>query len=347
MNWFKTDRLVPVTDIAVDLGTANTLVHVKGTGIVLNEPSVVAVRQNGRADSKEIAGIGLEAKRMLGRTGAGIKAIRPLRDGVIADVDVTEMMLRHFLRRAVERRIFRIRPRVVVGVPSGITQLERRAVRSAATSAGARAVYTIAEPMAAAIGVGLPVDAPTGNMVIDIGGGTTEIAVIALSGVVANTSIKVACDKFDAAIIAYVRRNHNLLIGELSAEAIRIQVGSAFDFGGEREMDVKGRDLVSGIPRSVTVHSDEVRESLQEPVQNIVDAVRRALENTPPQLVSDIVDHGIFLTGGGAFLRGLDRLLHHETGLVVHVDDDPLTCVIRGAGSILDDWARFSRVLEE
>ena len=347
MSWFKAERFIPVSDIAVDLGTANTLVHVKGTGIVLNEPSVVAVSDGVRGSGREIRGIGLEAKRMLGRTGAGINAIRPLRDGVIADVDVTEMMLRHFLRQAVERRIFRIRPRVVVGVPSGITQLERRAVRSAATTAGARAVYTIAEPMAAAIGVGLPVDAPTGNMVIDIGGGTTEIAVIALSGVVANTSIKVACDKFDVAIIGYVRSHHNLLIGELTAEAIRIQVGSAFDFGGEREMDVKGRDLVSGIPRTVTVHSDEVRESLQEPIQQIVEAVRAALEDTPPQLVSDIVDHGIFLTGGGALLRGLDELLQHETGLTVHVDDDPLTCVIRGAGLIFDQWDRFNSVLEE
>ncbi|MCE2455256.1 MAG: rod shape-determining protein [Gemmatimonadetes bacterium] len=346
MAWFNTDRLTPVTDVAVDLGTANTLVYVRGRGVVLNEPSVVAIRSNGKGGT-EIAGIGLEAKRMLGRTGETIKAVRPLRDGVIADVDVTEMMLRHFLRQAVRKHFFRIRPRMVVGVPSGITQLEKRAVRSGAISAGARSVYTIAEPMAAAIGVGLPVDAPQGNIVIDIGGGTSEIAVIALSTVVSNTSIKVACDRFDEAIKQYIRRNHNLSVGEWEIETLRIQVGSAFDVGSEREMDVKGRDLVTGIPRSVTIHSEEVRECMQEPIQDIVYAVRRALESTPPQLVADIMDHGVFLTGGGALTRGLNELLQHETGLVVHVDDEPLTCVIRGAGRVLDDWDRFSRVLQE
>jgi len=347
MSWFKSGRLVPVRDIAVDLGTANTLVYVKGTGIVLNEPSVVAVGNSRKGSGKEIRGIGLEAKRMMGRTGDGIDAIRPLRDGVIADVDVTEMMLRHFLRQAVRNRVFRIRPRVVVGVPSGITQLERRAVRSASTSAGARSVYTVAEPMAAAIGLKLPVDGPEGSMVIDIGGGTTEIAVIALSGIVANTSIKVACDRFDSEVIAFMRQHHNLLVGELTAEQVRIQVGSAFDSGEECEVDVKGRDLISGIPCTTTVHSEEVRECLQAPIQTIVDAVRRALEMPPPQLVADIVDSGIHLTGGGAFLKGFDKLLEHETGLPIHADKKPLTSVIRGVGMILDEWDRYQSVLTE
>ena len=255
-SWFSSGRLVPVNDIAVDLGTANTLVYVKGEGIVLNEPSVVAVERG----SSRIMGIGLEAKRMLGRTPEGIEAIRPLKDGVIADVDVTEMMLRHFLVQVTHKRIFRIKPRVVIGVPSGITELERRAVRSSAMSAGAKIVYMVDEPMGAAIGVGLPVETPTGNMVIDIGGGTTEIAVIALSGIVSNTSIRVGGDELDAAIVTFLRKNYNLLIGEPTAEAIKIQIGSAFDVGEEREMEVKGRDLVSGIPKTVTVHSQEVRE---------------------------------------------------------------------------------------
>ena len=339
--WLNSGRLVPVNDIAVDLGTANTLVYVKGEGIVLNEPSVVAVERG----SRRIMGIGLEAKRMLGRTPEGIEAIRPLKDGVIADVDVTEMMLRHFLKQVTAKRIFRIKPRVVVGVPSGITELERRAVRSSAMSAGAKNVYMVDEPMAAAIGVGLPVETPTGNMVIDIGGGTTEIAVIALSGIVSNTSIRVGGDELDSAIVTFLRKNYNLLIGEPTAEAIKIQIGSAFDFGEEREMEVKGRDLVSGIPKTVTVHSQEVRECIQEPIQAIVEAVRRALEITPPELSSDIVDRGIVMTGGGALIRGLDRLLQHETGLPIHVDEEPLTCVVRGAGRILDDMLKYRSVL--
>ncbi|GMR12380.1 MAG: rod shape-determining protein [Gemmatimonadota bacterium] len=333
--------MVPVNDIAVDLGTANTLVYVKGEGIVLNEPSVVAVVRG----SHRIMGIGLEAKRMLGRTPEGIEAVRPMKDGVIADVDVTEMMLRHFLKQVTAKRIFRIKPRVVVGVPSGITELERRAVRSSAMAAGAKAVYMVAEPMAAAIGVGLPVDTPTGNMVIDIGGGTTEIAVIALSGIVSNTSIRVGGDELDSSIVTFLRKNYNLLIGEPTAEAIKMQVGSAFDSGEEREMDVKGRDLVSGIPKTVTVHSQEIRECIQEPVQAIVEAVRRALEITPPELASDIVDRGIVMTGGGALLRGLDLLLQHETNLPIHVDEEPLTCVVRGAGRILDDIPKYRSVL--
>jgi len=334
--------LIPVNDIAVDLGTANTLVYVKGEGIVLNEPSVVAVEKR----TRKILGIGLEAKRMLGRTPESIEAVRPLKDGVIADVDVTEMMLRHFLKQVTSKRIFRLKPRVVVGVPSGITELERRAVRSSALAAGAKSVYMVAEPTAAAIGVGLPIETPTGNMVIDIGGGTTEIAVIALSGIVSNTSIRVGGDELDAAIVTFLRKNYNLLIGEPTAEAVKIQIGSAWgDESDQRTMDVKGRDLVSGIPKTVTVHSREVRECIQEPIQAIVEAVRRALEITPPELSSDIVDRGIVMTGGGAMIRGLDRLLTEETNLPIHVDEEPLTCVVRGAGIILDDVHKYRGVL--
>ena len=340
-RWFSSGALIPVNDIAVDLGTANTLVYVKGEGIVLNEPSVVALERG----TSRILGVGLEAKRMLGRTPEGIEAVRPLKDGVIADVDITELMLRHFLKQVTAKRIFRIKPRVVVGVPSGITELERRAVRSSAMAAGAKVVYMVAEPMAAAIGVGLPVETPTGNMVIDIGGGTTEIAVIALSGIVSNTSIRVGGDEVDSAIVTFLRKNYNLLIGEPTAEAIKIQIGSAFDFGEEREMEVKGRDLVSGIPKTVSVHSQEVRECIQEPIQAIVEAVRRSLEITPPELASDIVDRGIIMTGGGALIRGLDRLLQHETNLPIHVDEDPLTCVVRGAGRILDEVQKYRTVL--
>ena len=340
-GWFGSGSIIPVNDIAVDLGTANTLVYVKGQGIVLNEPSVVAVERG----SKKVLGIGLEAQRMLGRTPEHIHAIRPLKDGVIADVDVTEIMLRHFLKQASSKRIFRIRPRVVVGVPSGITELERRAVRSSAIAAGAKAVYMVAEPTAAAIGVGLPIDTPTGNMVIDIGGGTTEIAVIALFGIVSNTSIRVGGDELDTSIVTFVRKGYNLLIGEPTAQAIKMQIGSAYDSGEDTTMQVKGRDLVSGIPKTVTVTSSEVRECLQEPIQSIVDAVMRALEITPPELASDIVDRGIVMTGGGSMIRGLDRLLTTQTQLPIHVDEEPLTCVVRGAGRILDDIPKYRNVL--
>jgi rod shape-determining protein MreB and related proteins len=326
-------------DMAIDLGTANTLVYVRGQGIVLNEPSVVAINTR---DNRALA-VGLEAKRMIGRTPSHIQAIRPLRDGVIADFDITEKMLRYFIKKVQPRRW--ARPRIIICVPSGITGVERRAVEEAAYHAGARRAYTIEEPMAAAIGVGLPVETPTGNMVIDIGGGTTEIAVIALAGIVSNTSIRVGGDELDAAIVTFLRKNYNLLIGEPTAEAIKIQIGSAFDFGEEREMDVKGRDLVSGIPKTVTVHSQEIRECIQEPIQAIVEAVRRALEITPPELSSDIVDRGIVMTGGGALIRGLDRLIQQETNLPIHVDEEPLTCVVRGAGRVLDDFNKYRAVL--
>ena len=303
MSW------LPANEIAVDLGTANTLVYVKGEGIVLNEPSVVAIE---KATGK-IKGIGLEAKRMLGRTPEGILAVRPLKDGVIADFDVTEKMLRYFLKTIIDKHVFRVKPKVIVCVPSGITEVERRAVRDSAETAGAKQVLMVAEPMAAAIGVGLPVETPTGNMVIDIGGGTTEIAVIALSGIVSDTSIRTGGDELDQAIVQFMRKNYNLLVGEPTAEAIKIKIGSAAPTGDEREMEVKGRDLVSGIPKTVRVHSAEIREAIQEPIQQIVDAVRRALEITPPELASDIVDRGIVMTGGGALIRGLDILLAQET----------------------------------
>ena len=325
----------------MDLGTANTLVCVRGEGVVLSEPSVVAVERG----TKRIMSVGLEAKRMLGRTPDGIEAVRPLKDGVIADVDVTELMLRHFLKQVMAKRIFRIKPRVVVGVPSGITELERRAVRSSAQSAGANEVYMVAEPMAAAIGVGLPIETPRGNMVIDIGGGTTEIAVIALSGIVADTSIRIAGDELDQSIVTFLRKNYNLLIGEPTAEAIKMQIGSAIETDNEREMEVKGRDLVSGIPKMVLIHSQEIRECLQEPLRSIVEAVRSALEITPPELASDIVDYGIVMTGGGALIRGLDRLIALETNLPIHVDDEPMTCVVRGAGRVLEDFPKYRSVL--
>ena len=340
-RWSLRDSLLPINKIGVDLGTANTLVYVEGEGIVLNEPSVVAVQR----DAGRVVAIGLDAKRMLGRTPSGIEAVRPLKDGVIADVDITELMLRYFLKQVTAKHFFKIRPLIVVGVPSGITELERRAVRSSAHAAGAKEVYMVSEPMAAAIGVGLPVETPTGNMVIDIGGGTTEIAVIALSGTVADTSIRVGGDELDASIVTFLRKNYNLLIGEPTAEAVKIQIGSAYPMEEEREMMVKGRDLVSGIPRTVRVHSAEVRECLQESIQHVVAAVRRALEITPPELASDIVDRGIVMTGGGGLVRGLDTLLQEETGLQIHLDEEPLTCVVRGCGKILDEIERYREVL--
>ena len=337
----KRTSWLPAYEIAVDLGTANTLVLVKGEGVVLDEPSVAAVETLTGA----VKSIGLEAKRMLGRTPDGILAVRPLKDGVIANFGVAEKMLRHFLRTVISRRFLRVKPRLIVSVPSCITEVERRAVRDSARSAGVKDVRMVAEPMAAAIGVGLPVDAPTGSMVIDIGGGTTEIAVIALSGIVADASIRVAGDELDRSILQFMRKNYNLLIGEPTAEAVKIRVGSAIPLEEELAMEVKGRDLVSGLPRTVTVRSEEVREAIQEPVLRIVNAVRRALEVTPPELASDLVDRGVLLTGGGALIRGLDLLIGHEIGLPVRIADDPLTCVVRGTGQILDQPERFADVL--
>jgi rod shape-determining protein MreB len=337
----KRTSWLPAYEIAVDLGTANTLVLVKGEGVVLDEPSVAAVDTLTGA----VKSIGLEAKRMLGRTPDGILAVRPLKDGVIANFGVAEKMLRHFLRTVISRRFLRVKPRLIVSVPSCITEVERRAVRDSARSAGVKDVRMVAEPMAAAIGVGLPVDAPTGSMVIDIGGGTTEIAVIALSGIVADASIRVAGDELDRSILQFMRKNYNLLIGDPTAETVKIRIGSAIPLEQELAMEVKGRDLVSGLPRTVTVHSEEVREAIQEPVSRIVNAVRRALEVTPPELASDLVDCGVLLTGGGALIRGLDLLIAHEVGLPVRIAEDPLTCVVRGTGQILDQPERFADVL--
>ncbi|HEX2092560.1 MAG TPA: rod shape-determining protein [Longimicrobiaceae bacterium] len=330
-----------MADVAIDLGTANTLVQVRGKGIVLNEPSVVVVdRSTGR-----LVAAGLEAKRMIGRTPDGLAAARPMRDGVIADVDKVEMMLRHYLARVVARGPFRSRPRVIVGVPSGITELERRAVRQAVLAAGAREVFLITEPMAAAIGVGLPVTTPTASMVVNVGGGTTEIGVIALAGLVAENSVRVAGNEMDDAIVSALRKQYSLLIGEETAESIKMQLGSAVPGDGEEEMSATGRDLVTGIPATVRVRSAEVREWIQEPVRVIVAAVRAALEVAPPELAADLVDTGLVLTGGGSLLRGLDRLLASETGLPVHRDPDPMKCVVRGAGMVLEDWARYREVL--
>jgi rod shape-determining protein MreB len=326
--------------MAIDLGTANTLVYVKSDGIVLNEPSIVAIHQ---ADNTVLA-VGKEAKAMLGRTPGNIVAIRPLKDGVIADFDVTEKMLGYFIRRVHRRRAL-VRPRIVIGVPSGITQVEKRAVRDSAMQAGAREVYLIEEPMAAAIGAGMPITEPGGNMVVDIGGGTTEVAVISLSGIVYSRSVRIAGDEMDEAIVQYIRKNYNLLVGERRAEEIKIRLGSAYPMGGERKtMEVKGRDLIDGIPKTIVIGDDEIREALREPIMTIVDAVRTALERTPPELAADIVDKGIVLTGGGALLKGLDLLLRQETNLPITVAEDPLSCVALGTGKVLDELDLLKKV---
>ena len=322
-------------DIGIDLGTANTLVYVKDHGIVLREPSVVAVK----AGTNMVLAVGNEAKRMLGRTPANIVAVRPLKDGVIADFEITEAMLRHFITKVHNRRKM-VRPRVVIAVPSGITEVEKRAVKESATHAGAREVHLIEEPMAAAIGVGLPVQDAAGNMIIDIGGGTTEVALISLSGIVFSRSVRVAGDELDEAIVNYVKRAYNLMIGERTAEEIKIKIGSAFPPDNpekELTMEVKGRDLVAGLPKTLTINSKEVREALMEPVNTIVESVRITLERCPPELASDLVDRGLVLAGGGALLRGLDRLLMQETGLPVHVAEDPLSAVAEGTGKVLSE----------
>jgi rod shape-determining protein MreB len=327
-------------DIGIDLGTANTVVYVRGEGIVLDEPSVVAIEQG----SKKVVAVGKAAKEMLGRTPHEISAIRPLKDGVIADFEMTELLLSNFIRRVVRHK-YLMKPRIVISVPSGITEVEKRAVRDSAENAGAREVFLIAEPMAAAIGVGLPVDQPSGSMVIDIGGGTSEIAVIALNGIVTNISIRIAGDEMDEAIVHYLRRNFNLLIGERTAEEVKIKIGSAFPLEEEETMEVKGRDLLEGIPKTIRLSSEQVREALAETVKAIIDAVKQALEQTPPELAADILDRGIILTGGGALLKGLDQRLRQVTKLPAIVAEDPLKCVARGTGIVLDDLPRYSKLL--
>jgi rod shape-determining protein MreB len=327
-------------DIGIDLGTANTLLHVANKGIVINEPSVVAIDNN----TKKVVAIGAEAKRMLGRTPGDITAIRPMKDGVIADFSLIEAMLKAFLKR-VQRYPFFMRPRVVVGVPSGITEVEKRAVIESLESAGAREVYLVAEPMAAAIGMGIPVEDPSGNMVIDIGGGTSEIAVIALYGIVCDASIRVAGDEMDEAILLYLKKTYNLLIGESTAEQIKMKIGSAFPLEEELEMEVKGRDLVVGIPKTLKISSVEIREALNEPVNNIIEAVKQALERTPPELSADILDKGIVMTGGGSQLRGLDERLRQETNLPVNVIDKPLDRVVMGAAAILENLEKYKKVM--
>jgi len=326
-------------DLSIDLGTANTLIYVKGQGIVLNEPSVVAIRmERGTGNPKNIAAVGAEAKRMLGRTPGNIQAIRPLKDGVIADFTVTEKMLQHFIHKVHtdKFKFFHPSPRVLVCVPCGSTQVERRAIRESAAGAGAREVYLIEEPMAAAIGAGLPVSEASGSMVLDIGGGTTEVAVISLSGIVYSASVRIGGDRFDEAIINYVRRNYGTLIGESTAERIKEDIGNAYPGDEVRETEVRGRNLAEGIPRSFTLNSNEILEALQEPLSGIVSAVKTALEQTPPELGADVAERGLVLTGGGALLKDLDRLLMEETGLPVLIAEDPLTCVARGGGRALE-----------
>ncbi len=320
-------------DIGIDLGTANTLVFMKGKGIVMREPSVVAVDIR----SEEVLAVGTQAKEMIGRTPGSIVAVRPLKDGVIADFDVTATMLKHFIRRAIKSSSFS-RPRVVVCIPSGVTEVERRAVEDAARQAGAKEVELIEEPMAAAIGAGLPVAEPTGSMVVDIGGGTAEVAIISLGDIVTSCSVRVAGDKFDESIISYVKKKYNLLIGERTAEDIKIQIGSAYptEEMENASMEIKGRNLVDGLPKNVTIHADEVRDALADPLMTIVDAIKSTLEKTPPELSADVIDHGIMLTGGGALLRGLDLLVAQETGMPVHVAERPLDCVVDGTGKRLE-----------
>lgn len=332
LGWFS-------NDLAIDLGTANTLVYSRGKGIVINEPSVVAIEKR----SEKIVAIGREAKRMLGRTPGNIIAIRPMRDGVIADFEVAEKMLSYFIRKAHDRTSF-VRPRVIIGIPSKITQVEQRAVRDSAELAGAREVYLIEQPIAAAIGAGMPISEPSGNMVVDIGGGTTDIAVISLAGIVYSESVKTAGDKMDEAIASYIKRKYNLLIGDHMAEQIKIEVGSAYPLKEKRTYMIKGRDLISGIPKTLVVEDSEIREALSGPISIIVNAIRVALENTPPELAGDIIDHGIVLAGGGALLRGLDTRLREETNLPIITVDNPLTTVVLGTGKALDQLSLLRKI---
>jgi rod shape-determining protein MreB len=332
-------------DLAIDLGTANTLIYMRGKGIVLDEPSVVAIRQEGGPNGKKvIQEVGIAAKQMLGRTPGNITAIRPMKDGVIADFTVTEQMLKHFIRKVHSSRLFKPSPRIIICVPCGSTQVERRAIRESAIGAGASRVFLIEEPMAAAIGADLPVGEATGSMVVDVGGGTTEVGVIALGGLVYKGSVRVGGDKFDEAIINYIRRNYGMLIGETTSEQIKKEIGSAFPGSEVREKEVKGRNLAEGIPRSFTISSNEILEALTDPLNSIVSAVKSALEQTPPELAADIAEKGMVLTGGGALLRDIDRLLMEETGLPVVIADDPLTCVVRGSGKALEKMERLATI---
>ncbi len=333
---FKRLRGFFSNDLSIDLGTANTLIYIPGQGIVLNEPSVVAIREDRLRGTKSIAAVGQEAKQMLGRTPGNITAIRPLKDGVIADFTVTEKMLQFFIHKVHESKLLKPSPRVLICVPCGSTQVERRAIKESALGAGAREVYLVEEPMAAAVGAGLPVHEPRGSMVLDIGGGTSEVAVVSLNGIVYSQSVRIGGDKFDEAIINYVRRNYGTLIGEATAERIKHAIGSAYPGTEVMEVEVRGRNLAEGIPRSFTLNSNEILEALQEPLAGIVGAVRVALEQTPPDLGADVAEQGIVLTGGGALLKDLDRLIAEETGLPVSIAEDPLTCVARGGGKILE-----------
>jgi len=319
-------------DMGIDLGTATTLVYVKGEGVVLREPSVVAIKRG----TNSVKAVGEDAKRMLGRTPGNIVAIRPMKDGVIADFEITEAMLRYFIKKVHHRRVL-VRPRIVIAIPSGITEVEKRAVKDSAERAGAREVKLIEEPMAAAIGVGLPIQDPTGNMIIDIGGGTCEIAIISLSGIVFSKSIRIGGDEMDEAVIEYLKKTYNMMVGERTAEEIKIKIGSAYPLEEEMSMEVKGRDLVTGLPKAVTVTSEEIREALQEPLRAILEATKISLERTPPELAADLIEHGIVLAGGGSLLRGIDKLISEETGLPVLIADDPTTAVVNGTGKVLNE----------
>ncbi|MEW5758403.1 MAG: rod shape-determining protein [Candidatus Omnitrophota bacterium] len=326
-------------DMGIDLGTATTLVYVKGQGVVLCEPSVVAIKKG----TSQVLAVGAEAKRMLGRTPGDIVAIRPMKDGVIADFEITEAMLRHFIKKVHNRKVL-VRPRMVIAIPSGITEVEKRAVEDSAERAGVREIFLVEEPVAAAIGVGLPIQEPIGNMIIDIGGGTTEIAVISLAGIVFSKSIRIAGDEMDVAIIEYLKKAYNLMVGERTAEDIKMKIGSAYPLEERLTLEVKGRDLIAGLPKTITITSDEIREALSEPVKAIVDAAKIVLERTPPELAADLIEHGIVMAGGGSLLRGLDKLISEETGLPVHVADDPTRAVALGTGAVLNEIHYLRRV---
>jgi rod shape-determining protein MreB len=328
-------------DMGIDLGTANTLVYVRSRGIVVREPSVVAIEE----DTKQVLAVGQEAKQMIGRTPGNIIAIRPLRDGVIANFDITQSMLKYFIQRAYPKKSLLFAPRVVVGVPSGVTEVEKRAVEEAAIQAGAKEAYLIEEPMAAAIGAGLPVEEPTGSMVVDVGGGTTEIAIISLGGIVASKSVRIGGDELDEAIVQYIKKEYSLMIGERTAEEVKFNIGSAYPKNKEEKMSIRGRDLISGLPKTLEISSTEILEALHEPINTILDAIKYTLEKTPPELASDIMEFGIMLTGGGALLDGIDQLIHKETGMPVHIAEEPLDCVALGTGKTIEEIETLKRVL--